>query len=133
MPEAGATDLLHAKKAGVWRGWQAGPCLGTLTLIQRGIHGAKNTWAPGSQASLSILHVQVTLPIAKAGWAMGQSQAYHQDGSVELGAGQTWAQSPLCKRVLAGWPGAGSPSMSLTFLICEVGEQSPCQWGPVRK
>lgn len=45
VPEAGATDLLHTE-VGVWRGWQAGPCLGTVMPIPRGICEAKNTRAP---------------------------------------------------------------------------------------
>lgn len=42
-------------------------------------------------------------------------------------------KASLCSCILAAWPGAGSPPTSLAVLICEVGEQSPCQTGPVRR
>lgn len=88
---------------------------------------------PGSQASLSALYFQAVLPTAKEGWAAGPSLGSQWGGGIRLGDRQTWALKVL-SAATSSLCGLGQPlHLSLTLLICKLGEQSPSQRGPIRK
>lgn len=86
MPEAGATDFLHTKKAGIWQRLTRRDLRGDSMLTQQGHPWSQKYLGTarglGSQASLSVLYIEGTLPIAKGGWAAGGSPGWkHQTRS----------------------------------------------------
>lgn len=88
MPEAGATDFLHTKKVGVQQGLTRRALLGDANADSTGAFMKPKYLGTardlGSQASLSVLYSQVTLSIAKDGWAVGGSPGCHWGGSIKL-------------------------------------------------
>lgn len=125
-PRPGQLTSLHSK-VGIWQGLARRTLLGTLMPTEQGQLWSKQYLGTarrsGAQASLPILHFPVTLPTAKDERAMSRPRGQQ----IELGAKSSLQPRP--HGMAAGRP----PHSSLTFLICQWGEQSPSQRGPMRR
>lgn len=81
MPEAVATDFLHTKKAGIWQGLTRRDLRGDSMLTQQGHPWSQKYLGTarglGSQASLSVLYIEGTLPNSQGwmgcGWVTGMA------------------------------------------------------------